>query len=454
MLGPVPGVFGSLQALEALKFLLGLPGLGSQRDADLRSRHAEHAAPARAARAGLRGASRRAGARAAAAAHEDLEVQFGSLAEAQCRGLHARRRARRARARRRSRCRSRRAAPADVQTTDRRGEPRSRRRATCWSAPPANAARAAADLLRSQGFRECRSLRGGLKGLKVIRLKRAADAFVARVCSLLLPGMPERGRRRSSAARAGARTRRPRASPTARDARRVRRRARPNTQLEQAHAPADAECARSLGAPRFADLHARAGAARAGDGDFAGAAAAYRRAHACRPRDADILAALAGVLFDARDYAGARAAINASLAIDPRSVSTNRLAGNIDFVDERWADAIARFRYVAASDRGSHPGRIRPAHVLAGADARRRRRSPSSSRARPAKAGRSRCCSTCAANTPKRSSSRPSRPATTATTTSPTPAPTSGCARRCSTSARRTGRAASPRWRATTSRRW
>ncbi len=26
MLGPVPGVFGSLQALEALKILLGLPG--------------------------------------------------------------------------------------------------------------------------------------------------------------------------------------------------------------------------------------------------------------------------------------------------------------------------------------------------------------------------------------------------------------------------------------------
>ena len=121
-------------------------------------------------------------------------------------------------------------------------------------------------------------------------------------------------------------------------------------QLEQAHVPADAECAGSLGATRFAALHMDVGAARVGLGDFAGAATAYRRALACRPRDAQILAALAGVLFDARDYSSARASVNASLAIEPRALSSNRLAGNIDYVDERWADAVARFRYVAASD--------------------------------------------------------------------------------------------------------
>jgi cytochrome c-type biogenesis protein CcmH/NrfG len=43
------------------------------------------------------------------------------------------------------------------------------------------------------------------------------------------------------------------------------------------------------------------GAARVGQGDFQGAAQAYRRAHECRPRDPTILAALAGVLFDLRD---------------------------------------------------------------------------------------------------------------------------------------------------------
>jgi lipoprotein NlpI len=124
--------------------------------------------------------------------------------------------------------------------------------------------------------------------------------------------------------------------------------------LEQAHAPADGECAGSLGALRFAELHMDLGAALIGQGDFAGATREYRRAHACRPRDAQILAALAGVLFDARDYAGAREAIRASLLIAPRAVNSNRLAGNIDFVAERWAEAVSRFRYVASSD----PGRV------------------------------------------------------------------------------------------------
>ncbi|HEV7606479.1 MAG TPA: tetratricopeptide repeat protein [Steroidobacteraceae bacterium] len=128
--------------------------------------------------------------------------------------------------------------------------------------------------------------------------------------------------------------------------------------LEQAHAPADNECAGSLGASRFAELHMDVGGALVGQGDFIGAAAAYRRAQACRPRDAQIIAAVAGVLFDARDYAGARESINAALAIAPRAVNANRLAGNIDFVAERWADAVSRFRYVAASD----PDRVQAAY--------------------------------------------------------------------------------------------
>jgi lipoprotein NlpI len=121
-------------------------------------------------------------------------------------------------------------------------------------------------------------------------------------------------------------------------------------QREQGRVPADEECAHTMGASRFANLHIEVAVARTVEGDYAGAASDYRRAHACRPRDPDILAALAGVLFDARDFRGAREALNASLAIDPRAITTNRLAGNLDFVEQRWADATARFRYVAASD--------------------------------------------------------------------------------------------------------
>ena len=120
--------------------------------------------------------------------------------------------------------------------------------------------------------------------------------------------------------------------------------------LEQAHVPADADCAAAIGAARFAALHGEFATSSADAGDLAAAAEGYRHAHACRPHDPNILAALAGVLFDARDLRGARDAIEASLAIDPRSVSSNRIAANLDFVEEHWADAIARFRYVASSD--------------------------------------------------------------------------------------------------------
>jgi lipoprotein NlpI len=120
--------------------------------------------------------------------------------------------------------------------------------------------------------------------------------------------------------------------------------------LEQAHVPAEAECAAAIGAARFADLHVELAASSADAGDLAAAAEGYRHAHACRPHDPNILAALAGVLFDARDLRGTREAITASLDIDPRSVSSNRIAANLDFVEEHWADAISRFRYVSSSD--------------------------------------------------------------------------------------------------------
>lgn len=121
-------------------------------------------------------------------------------------------------------------------------------------------------------------------------------------------------------------------------------------QLSQANPPKAGECAGSVGAAIYASLYAEVSAARAAEGDYAGAAEELRRAQDCQPHNADVLSQLAGVLFDARDYAGARAAIDASLAIEPRSVHGNRTAGNIDFVEQHWADAIARFRYVASSD--------------------------------------------------------------------------------------------------------
>ena len=164
VLGPVPGVFGSLQALEALKLLLGLPGLepGEMLIFDLVSLNTQRLRARRAA--GLRCASARRPAPRRCRAPEELEVQFGSLAEAASAGFtfvdvrDARERAD-----------DPLPSPAlnlpmsklltDAATLDLPG-------ATCSSAPRANAAPPPPTCFARRDFAECRSLRGGIKGLK------------------------------------------------------------------------------------------------------------------------------------------------------------------------------------------------------------------------------------------------------------------------------------------------
>jgi tetratricopeptide (TPR) repeat protein len=120
--------------------------------------------------------------------------------------------------------------------------------------------------------------------------------------------------------------------------------------LEQARPPADEDCAHSLGASTYAQLHLNVATALQARGESNGAAASYRRALACRPRSVSILRQLAELLLDSRDYDGARAAVDQALAIEPRAVELHRLAGYLDFLAERWTDAMARFRYVASGE--------------------------------------------------------------------------------------------------------
>jgi len=163
VLGPVPGVFGSLQALEALKLLLGLPGLepGEMLIFDLVSLNTQRL---RARRTPDCDAHRRAGQSAATLSPLELEVQFGSLAEAQAAGFTF----------------------VDVRDSRERADDPLPSLALCLPmsklltdaamldtggrylliCATGKRSAAAADLLRSQGFRECRSLRGGIKGLK------------------------------------------------------------------------------------------------------------------------------------------------------------------------------------------------------------------------------------------------------------------------------------------------
>ena len=167
VLGPVPGVFGSLQALEALKLLLGLPGLAKNEMLifDLITLSTQRL---RARRVSNCVAHQRAGSPLAAAGPQEpaasLELSFASLADALAAGY----------------------ALIDVRDmNERAAEPVP---ATSLHLPmtklltesvnldldaqyllvcaTGKRSAAAADLLRSQGFRACRSLRGGLKGLK------------------------------------------------------------------------------------------------------------------------------------------------------------------------------------------------------------------------------------------------------------------------------------------------
>jgi adenylyltransferase/sulfurtransferase len=163
VLGPVPGVFGSLQALEALKHLLGLPGLKPDEMLifDLITLSTQRL---RARRQPECEAHRRAASSAPLPAPDELEVQFSSLADAASAGfafVDVRD----------SREREAEPLPAgalhlpmsklltDAATLDLAG----RYLLICATG---KRSAAAAGLLRSQGFAECRSLRGGLKNLK------------------------------------------------------------------------------------------------------------------------------------------------------------------------------------------------------------------------------------------------------------------------------------------------
>jgi len=163
VLGPVPGVFGSLQALEALKILLGLPGLAANEMLifDLATLTTQRL---RARRAPECLAHRNASEPAPVEADTPLEIQLGSITDAVTGGYSL------------IDVRDSREIALDPLPAAALHLPMSklllgatqldlttRYLLVCTTGKRSSAA---ADLLRSQGFRECRSLRGGLKGLR------------------------------------------------------------------------------------------------------------------------------------------------------------------------------------------------------------------------------------------------------------------------------------------------
>jgi molybdopterin/thiamine biosynthesis adenylyltransferase/molybdopterin synthase catalytic subunit/rhodanese-related sulfurtransferase len=166
VLGPVPGVFGSLQALEALKLLLGLQGLGADEMLifDLVTLNTQRLRARRAANCQAHGGAGQPSA-PTPGVDDGLEVEFSSLADALDRGftlVDVRD------------ARERDAEPLPGESlhlpmarllTDAAGLQMERAYLLVCASGKRSAA--AADLLRSQGFRHCRSLRGGIKAVKV-----------------------------------------------------------------------------------------------------------------------------------------------------------------------------------------------------------------------------------------------------------------------------------------------
>jgi tetratricopeptide (TPR) repeat protein len=126
-----------------------------------------------------------------------------------------------------------------------------------------------------------------------------------------------------------------------------RRLARAEHDLKQNPPPA-ADCARTLGANRFAGLYDTLGATWFAMGEITAAIDAFRKSIACNPRSADVHASLAAALIHAGQPAEARAEAERGRAIDPDNVEPGAILMQLDFIEERWPEAIAGLRRLIA----------------------------------------------------------------------------------------------------------
>ena len=118
-------------------------------------------------------------------------------------------------------------------------------------------------------------------------------------------------------------------------------------ELERHPPPPQADCARTLGAGRFASVYEQLGSVRAAVQDHAGAIDAYEHAIACQPRITYRYALLASQLFSSGRFADARAAAKHVSATEP---DVQSVLGQMDVIEEHWADAVARFRTLAITE--------------------------------------------------------------------------------------------------------
>src|SRR4051794_22170361 len=108
--------------------------------------------------------------------------------------------------------------------------------------------------------------------------------------------------------------------------------------------PRDEDCAQTLGASRFAKQYAQLAMIQDQLGNFDAVAQAYRSALACRPRVASYEASLASAYVTLDQVAAARVAAERANALAPDDLRIRAPRARLDFMQEHWADATARFR--------------------------------------------------------------------------------------------------------------
>jgi lipoprotein NlpI len=117
--------------------------------------------------------------------------------------------------------------------------------------------------------------------------------------------------------------------------------------------PPDEDCARTLGASRFARQYSDLGVARSNAGEYDEAIATFRKAVACAPRVPEYYGQLAAELMHAGELAEARTAIQRGLALVEQPSGASALESmlmQLDFIDEHWADTVARLRAMIATE--------------------------------------------------------------------------------------------------------
>jgi lipoprotein NlpI len=111
--------------------------------------------------------------------------------------------------------------------------------------------------------------------------------------------------------------------------------------------PPETNCAQTLGAKRFATLFDDLGSVYSSMGEDTKAAEAYQKAIDCNPRAEFLHAQLAAALLDMGRYDDARVETQRQLALGRASFAVYTLLTQLDFIQDRWPDAVTHARLAA-----------------------------------------------------------------------------------------------------------